>query len=75
MKVGNIVKPTTESGFVLACGCGCYDKAVVISETPFVLTSLESDMRWEFTIKKEYFDVVGEADEATLENCSRRLKG
>ena len=53
MKVGNIVKPTKESGFILACGSGWYSEAVVISEEPFVLTSLESDMRWESTIKKE----------------------
>ena len=73
MKVGNIVKPTKESGFILACGSGWYSEAVVISEEPFVLTSLESDMRWESTIKKEDFQVIGEADKATFKKCNRRL--
>ena len=73
MKVGNIVKPTKESGFILACGSGWYSEAVVISEEPFVLTSLESDMRWESTIKKEDFEVIGKADKATMKKCNRRL--
>lgn len=75
MKIGNIVKPTSESGFILASGCGRYSEAVVISEEPFVLTSLESDMRWESTIKKEDFEVIGEADNSTLKKCNRRLLG
>lgn len=73
MKVGNIIKPTKESGFTLRSGAGYYDKAVVISEEPFIITSEESDMKWEATIKKEYFEVVGEADKVTLEHCKRRL--
>ena len=73
MKAGNIVKPTKESGFVLACGSGWYSEAVVISEDPFILTSLESDMRWESTIKKENFEVIGEATKAMLKKCNRRL--
>ena len=73
MKVGNIIKPTKESVFTLRSGAGYYDKAVVISEEPFIITSEESDMKWEATIKKEYFEVVGEADKATLEHCKRRL--
>jgi hypothetical protein len=52
---------------------GNYLEAVVISLEPFVLTSLESDMRWEHTIKKEDFEVIGETDEVTLQNCCRRL--
>ena len=73
MKVGNIIKPTKESGFTLRSGACYYDKAVVISLEPFIITSEESDMKWEATIKKEYFEVVGEADKATLEHCKRRL--
>jgi len=73
MQVGKIIKATKESGFTLRSGAGYYDKAVVISEEPFIITSEESDMKWEATIKKEYFEVVGEADEATLEKCKRRL--
>lgn len=73
MKVGNIIKPTKESGFTLRSGAGYYDKAVVISLDPFIITSEESDMKWEATIKKEYFEVIGEADKAILEHCKRRL--
>lgn len=73
MKVGSIIKPTKESGFFLRSGAGYYDKAIVISLDPFIITSEESDMKWEATIKKEYFEVVGEADKATLKKCNRRL--
>lgn len=74
MKVGSIVKPTKESGYVLRSGCGAYNAAVVISEDPFILTSIESDMKWQATIKKEYFEVIGQADKAILAKCKRRLK-
>lgn len=73
MEVGNIIKPTKESGFHLRSGASAYDKAVVISLEPFIITSEESDMRWEVTIKKGYFEVVGQADKVTLEYCKRRL--
>jgi hypothetical protein len=73
MEVGNIIKPTKESGFTLRSGAGYYDKAIVISLDPFIITSEESEMKWEATIKKEYFEVVGETDKATLEHCKRRL--
>ena len=63
MKVGNIIKPTKESGFTLRSGAGYYDKAVVISEEPFIITSEQSDMKWEATIKKEYFEVVETPEE------------
>lgn len=73
MKVGNIVKPTKESGFYLVSGGQWYDEAVIISLEPFVLTSLESDMRWEYTIKKENFEVIGNVGETTLRICNCRL--
>ena len=73
IEFGSIVKPTDESGFFLRSGCENYQEAVVISMDPFVLTSLESDMRWQHTIKREYFYVVGQADESTLAKCMRRL--
>lgn len=73
LKVGDIVQPTTTSGFHLRSGAEAYTEAVVISETPFIITSLEGDMKWEATIQKEYFEVVGEADPETLSRCQRRL--
>lgn len=73
MNIGDIVKPTKESEFTLRCGSGWYDDAVVISITPFILTSTDSNMMWEATIKKEYFEVVGKIDEKVLSNCMRRL--
>lgn len=73
MKVGDIVVPTKESGFHLHSGCESYSMAIVISITPFILTSEDADMKWSATIKKEYFTVVGTADSKTLELCMRRL--
>lgn len=73
ISVGNIVRPTKESGFILASGCGWYLEAVVVSVNPFILTSLESDMKWSCSIKQEDFEVIGIADEATLELCKQRL--
>jgi len=74
MEVGNIVEPTKESGFILHCGTGCYKDAVVISSEPFILTSRESDMKWQATIKKEDFEITGDIDKITLKNCMRRLQ-
>lgn len=73
MKIADIIKPTKESGFILRSGAQSYDKAVVISIDPFVITSEEADMRWEATIKMEDFEVIGKADRATLNKCLRRI--
>ena len=73
MEIGNLIKPTEESGFTLRCGSGQYDKAVVISVSPFIITSEESDMKWEATIKSEDFEVIGDVDKSTLKKCMRRL--
>ena len=73
MKIGSIIKPTEESGFQLRSGAGYYNKAVVISIDPFIITSEDADMKWEATIKKEYFEVIGEADVNTLDWCKKRL--
>jgi hypothetical protein len=68
MKVGDIVKPTKESGFILCCGSGWYEDAVVVSMSPLMLKSREGDMTWISTIKEEYFYVVGEIDHETYIN-------
>lgn len=74
MKIGDIVKPTIESRYILASGCGRYPDAIVISIQPFILVSRETDMKWQATIKQEYFEVVGTADAKMLKACNRRLK-
>lgn len=71
MKPGDIV--TTLGDKVLASGAARYDCAVVISMTPFILTSLASDMRWSATVQPDQFAVSGQADAATLARCLRRL--
>ena len=73
MKPGDVVQPTKLSGFVLRCATQSYEDAVVISTEPFILTSRDSNMRWESTIKIEDFKVVGEVGEQTRIRCSRRL--
>lgn len=57
-KKGDLIKPTKESGFVLRSGASHYDKAIVISVEPFIITSEGFDMRLEATIKKEYFELA-----------------
>lgn len=74
MQIGNIVKPTEESRFVLRSGAEWYEDAVVICIEPFILTSKDSTMKWQTTIKKEDFEIVGEADKVTLDKCMRRLQ-
>ena len=70
--VGDEVKPRYEE-VVLASGCGRYPTAIVVSIEPFVLVSLESDMRWERTVEPSDFMVAGKANAKTLEKCMRRL--
>lgn len=72
-EIGSIVKPTKESGYVLACGSGWYSEAVVISDEPFILTSIEADMKWQATIKKENFELIGNVNEDVLNRCLKRL--
>lgn len=72
--VGKIVKPTKESKYVLAYGNGWYNDAIVVSNRPFVLVSGDGNMRWEHTINKEDFEVIGVANEKTLAKVMRRLK-
>lgn len=73
MEVGNIVEPTKESGFVLRSGAEQYKSAVIISLDPFVLVSGYADMRWESTVKQEYFTVVGSVGTAHLTELVKRL--
>ena len=46
--------------------------AVVISLDPFIITSEESDMRWQTTVKEEDFEVVGLVEKQVLENCKKK---
>jgi uncharacterized protein CbrC (UPF0167 family) len=74
LEVGNIVMPTVESKYHLHSGSSSYDSAVVISVKPFVLASVEADMRWEATIKKEDFVVIANAPKDMLKKCLKRIK-
>jgi len=49
MQVGDVVIPVGDT--VLACGCGCYDCAIVASVEPFALASVKADMLWTCTIR------------------------
>lgn len=73
MKIGDVVKPKPDSGFVLRSGAEAYSAAVVISVEPFILTSEDATMKWQSTIVKEYFEVTGSVSEDILQNCMRRL--
>lgn len=61
MRIGDVVVPSPNSNYVLACGCGWYTHAIVASMDPFVLVSEQGDMRWSATIKPEYFIALCQA--------------
>lgn len=58
MNVGDLVRPTKESGFHLRSGAEYYKRAIVSSLEPFVLISEQKDMKWSATVKKEDFELV-----------------
>lgn len=72
-RVGDLVESKNENQFRLHCGTLFYENAVVVSVEPFILVSKCSSMKWQSTIKKEYFDVVGKVDKNVLRNCMRRV--
>lgn len=73
MKVRDIVKPTEESGYILASGAWRYEVAIVVSLKPFILVSIEADMIWKLTVNKEDFKVIGEASSKVLKKCMKRI--
>jgi len=77
MKIFDIVEYKEGKGFLVS-GSGRYSSAVVASVQPFILYSLDADMRWAATIHKEDFIVVSEATDYTktkmLERFSREVE-
>lgn len=71
--VGDVVEPI-KPDYQLASGCGRYDSAVVVSVEPFVITSHAADMRWQSTVKREQFKIVGKVEGEALEACMKRLE-
>lgn len=74
LNVGDVVAPI-KPDYQLASGCGRYDSAVVISVEPFVITSHAADMRWQSTVKREQFKIVGKVEGEALDKCMKRLDG
>lgn len=72
INVGSIVEPVSDE-FTLASGCGRYPDAVVVSVEPFILVSRASDMKWSSTVSIENFTKTGQADEALMAICNRRV--
>lgn len=70
--VGDVVEPI-KPDYQMASGCGRYDSAVVISVEPFVITSHDADMRWQSTVKREQFKIVGTVEGDDLARCLTRL--
>ncbi|EII3125385.1 hypothetical protein [Vibrio parahaemolyticus] len=71
--VGDVVEPI-KPDYQLASGCSRYDNAVVVSVEPFVLVSHGADMRWQSTVKREQFKIVGKVEGEALEACTKRLE-
>lgn len=71
MKIGDLVNNPNDRNY-LRCGSGVYSYAVVMSVSPLILVSEETDMRWT-TLKKEKLEVVGKAGSCVVKACLRRL--
>ncbi|MFH0225126.1 hypothetical protein ACGRPS_11250 [Vibrio furnissii] len=72
LNVGDVVAPI-KPDYQLASVCGRYESAVVVSVEPFVLVSHASDMRWQSTVKREQFKIVGTVEGDDLARCLTRL--
>ncbi|HFG1935081.1 TPA: hypothetical protein ACGF3Q_001510 [Vibrio cholerae] len=71
--VGDVVAPI-KPDYQLASGCGRYESAVVVSVEPFVLVSHAADMRWQSTVKREQFKIIGKVKGDDLSHCLARLE-
>ncbi|WPC72961.1 hypothetical protein [Vibrio porteresiae] len=70
--VGDVVEPI-KPDYQLASGAQRYERAIVVSTSPFVLISELADMRWESTVKREQFKIIGKATDQQLKECIARL--
>ena len=73
MEIGDLVKPTKESNFILRSGASYYLDAVIVSMEPFVLVSWETDMLWNETNKKDFI-VKRPAPTEIFKKCLERYK-
>lgn len=74
-QVGDMVDYHPElkrQGYYLRCGSGTYPCAVVASVDPFILISMEGDMRWSRE-DHEQFEVVGWAGKEMMKVVMDRL--
>lgn len=71
MNVGDIVERADRD--YLRSGGEAYSAAVVVQTKPLILVSFGTDMRWESTVQDVTFSVVGQATEAQLTACMRRI--
>jgi hypothetical protein len=69
--LGYIVQ-STDVNRPLRSGCGHYPEAVCISEEPFILVSLQGDMRWESTVNADNFTSVRPATKEEMEIANTR---
>ena len=70
--VGDVVEPI-KPDYQLASGAQRYERAIVVSTSPFVLISELADMRWESTVKREQFKIIGKATDQQLKECIAHL--
>ena len=69
--LGDIVRPLGHAD-PLTSGCSRYADAVVVSVSPFVLVSRETDMMWSCTVRRRDFTVTGRASLAMFDACLLR---
>lgn len=71
--VGSIVVPISYD-YVLACGSGIYNHAIVVSVNPFVLISEEGDMMWDTDPHPEGYRSIGTAAPSVKKAAFARWK-
>lgn len=65
-KLGDIVKPTPNTGYHLTSGSRPYGAAIVVQSEPLVLSSVHGDMIWKTSVRPDLLDKIDEADDYTM---------
>lgn len=68
--VGDLVTGTRA---VLASGCGRYDAAIVVNQSPLVLVSRDGDMRWSCDLEDYGLVKIGKAPKKELRAAIHRV--
>jgi hypothetical protein len=74
MKIGDVVIPARGSYWAVSLHSGCsrYPCAIVASMDPFVLVSVDGDMRWSLTVQESDFVALCQASTEVVQRAIAR---